>query len=135
MSNTKRIETLARECIALMRVERSAILSADFDALPKLAQQKDDLANEIERRMDAAHKQRETPESLAQREKLRSLASILTRRATENLKLLKIASESVQSVQQLLQTSETEKGNVGLYAADGTRIPDRGNFAQNSTKI
>lgn len=135
-ANAKRIQVLATQGIDLLRTEREAILSGQFEKLESIRVEKNTLMEEIEQRLSILELARATPDAKLERERLGSTISLLSRRAKQNLKLLEGARAGAQNAQaQLVQATGSVPTEIGLYSPEGARIQTHQGPSTNSIKM
>ena len=127
-------DALTQFGIDLLQKERKAILSGSFDELSELGDRKNALLDEIENRAETVARQQTTPERLAHRETLLSVASILSRRASENQTLLASAIRGAKRATEMIERLNTGEA-AGFYGATGQKIPTASSSAQSAIKI
>jgi len=96
------VEKTAKRLLRLLETERGAITRGDFDALPQLGADKEDLFAALSK----------SPPSL-------EVVSRLTTETTRNQRLLEAAMQGMRAAAQTLETmQEAQKGSM-IYGSDG----------------
>jgi len=134
LSALRSVDALARFGIDLLQQERKAILSGAFDSLAELGERKGALLDEIESRAGAVDSGQATPEQRDLRTSLLSVATILSRRATENQNLLTSSLNGAQKARDMVDRLTTG-GSAGFYGAAGQRISTSGAGMQAVVKL
>ena len=134
LATLRSVDALARFGIDLLQQERKAILSGAFDSLADLGERKGALLDEIESRAGAIASEQATPEQRDLRKSLLSVATILSRRATENQNLLTSSLNGAQKARDMIERLNTG-GSAGFYGAAGQRIPASGTGMQSVVKL
>ena len=128
------VDALARFGIDLLQQERKVILSGAFDNLADLGERKGALLDEIESRAEAIASGQATSEQQELRKSLLGVATILSRRATENQNLLTSSLNGAQKARDMIDRLATG-GSAGFYGASGQRIPASGAGTQSIVKL
>lgn len=121
LAKLRSADSLTRYGITLLQKERSAILSGSFDDLADLADQKAALLDEIENRAEAIAPDQTNRDRLEQRKSLMGVASILSRRASENQNLLSSAVNGAKKATDMIERLNGG-GAAGFYGATGHKI-------------
>jgi len=133
-ASLRSVDALARFGIDLLQQERAAILSGAFDRLADLGDRKGALLDEIESRASAVAQDTTTLERQEQRKSLLGVATILSRRATENQNLLTSSLNGAQKARDMVERLNTG-APAGFYGATGQKIATSGTTAQTVVKL
>lgn len=124
LTNFKTIEspeTLIEVALELMKTERAAIVSGDFDRIYNLTEEKFELLEAIEKQFSDLATEAQSEDFLARRSRLHDLALALSRDAEANQKLLRAAQDGVEKARHdVLGT--TFNPEASFYAPGGSRI-------------
>lgn|GEM_PF-6044899 len=134
LASLRSIDALTRFGIDLLQKERAAILAGQFDQLEDLDTRKVALMDEIENRAESVASDRTGNERNAKRESLIGVASILSRRASENQNLLSAAINGAQKAGEMIERLKTG-GAAGFYGATGRKIATPLDGGQSVVKI
>lgn len=121
LAKLRSADSLTRYGITLLQQERAAILSGSFEELAELANRKTALLDEIESRAEAVAPDQTNRERMEQRQSLMGVASILSRRASENQNLLSSAVDGARKATEMIERLNGG-GSAGFYGATGHRI-------------
>ena len=134
LAHLRSIDALTRFGIDLLQKERPAILTGAFDQLADLGDRKSELLDEIESRAEAVARDQTTSERHAKRTSLLGVASILSRRASENQNLLASAIGGAKKASEMIERLNTG-GASGFYGASGRKIATASQSVQPVMKV